>query len=194
MTRTKHKPHDPALIRSRAFEAVGLPADASGLAVHDDIEVTRAGEHRQGKAVAEDSARRLDAFEALRVSMAKSDFAGSYDAGRRLERDILISLGQHDHGRPVDRVDCEQAAFCRVDAMIDASKRVMWIKARLADREAYLLWELIAPTREYRTWRAAVAYVTGETNWNAQGAAVRAACANLRDAYQRLDVVGKKAA
>ena len=34
-------------------------------------------------------------------------------------------------------------------------------------------------------WRDAVAYVTGETHTHAQAAAVRAACVNLRDAYDK---------
>lgn len=201
MARPKRKPHDPAAqakaalaARMSGFEAIGLQPEAAILQTYQDIELTRTGDAREGKKVADDTARRLDVFESLRPSMASEKFVGAYDAARRLERDILVSLGQHDHGRPVERVQHEQAAYCRVDAMIDASRRCLSIKARLADRDAWLLWELIAPTRPWLTWRDTVAYITAETNHNAQGAAVRAACVNLRDTYQRLDMVGRQAA
>jgi hypothetical protein len=202
MARSKRKtPFDPAasaraalLNRMAGFEAIGLQPEAAALPVYDSIELTRAGETRSGKKVEGDAARRLDVFEALRPSMNAERFVGAYDAARRLERDILVSLGQHDHGRPIERVDGEFAAFCRADAMIDASKRVMRVRDRLAERDVWLLWELIAPTRPWPTWRSIVAHITAETNFNAQGAAVRAACVNLRDTYERLDVVRQKVA
>lgn len=205
MTKTKKKAHKPkspqqiaadkALRRSQDFAAVGLSDDAAMLQANDPVEVTRAGSVRvDGKTVDIDVARRLDAFEALRPSMDRETFAGAYDAARRFERDVLRSLGQHDHGRTPDRVDCEQAAFGRVDAIIDASKRVQRIKDRLSERDAWMLTEMIAPTREWRDWRHTVGHITGESNQNAQGAAVRAACVCLRDAYMRHDAASRKAA
>jgi len=199
--RNKVKPFDPAAAerakiaqRQTDFDAVGLQPEAAALESHADIQTTRAGEMRGAKRVDSDTARRLDVFETLRPSMDHAAFVGAYDAARRLERDILISLGQHDHGRPVDRVDCEQAAYSRVDAMIDASKRTQRVRNRLAPRDTWLLWELIAPSRPWTSWRATVAHITAETNPNAQGAAVRAVCVNLRDAYQALEIVVRKAA
>lgn len=178
--------------RMQDFAAVGLAPEVAALTNHTDLQVTRAGHARDGRTVAEDSARRLDAFEALRSSMAREPYVGSYDAARRLERDMLIALGQHDHGRPLDRVDCEQAAFNRVDTMVYASERLEKLRQRLPERDWWLLSELIWPTRDRTTWRSAVAYITGEQNLNAQGAAVRSACVNLRDAYLRVDNVSRR--
>lgn len=203
MARKSHaRPRSPeqiaaerALRRRIDFEAVGLSPEASALPENQSVEVIRAGGVRiDGKVVDNDVARRQDAFEALRPSLQTKACAGAYDAARRFERDILMSLGQHDSGRPVDRVDCEQAAFGRVDAVIDASKRVKKIRDRLSERDGWMLYELIAPHRPWTSWRAIVAHITAETNLNAQGAAVRAACVSLRDVYVRLDVASRKAA
>lgn len=196
MTRKPKRPHNPAADRRQAFEAIGLDGDASGLNQQQDVQVVRAGQVRdaEGHTVNNDVARRLDAFEALRDSMRKDPYTGCYDAARRLERDVLIALGQHDHGRTPDRVDCEQAAFGRVDTMVEASQRLEKLRTKMSDRDWWLLNELIYPTRARETWRDIVAYVTGERNANAQGAAVRSACANLRDAYRARDVVRHRAA
>lgn len=180
--------------RGADLAAVNLPEGAAHLATQADIDITRAGARRGTQVAKEDSARRLDAFDALRDSMKAAEFAGCYDAARRLERDYLIRYGQHDHGRPVDRVDCEQAAFNRNDLMIMAGQRIDAVMERLSYRDGRLMRELIVPPRPWTTWRMAVAFVTGEANHNAQGAAVRSACVNLRDAYQRLDVASRRAA
>jgi hypothetical protein len=180
--------------RAVDLESVNLHPDAAGLPLQQDIEVTRAGQAREGRKVDGNVARRLDAFDALRPSMAGYEFAGCYDAARRLERDLMIRYGQHDHGRPVDRVDCEQAAFNRNDLMIMAGERIDAVMDRLSPREGRLLQELIVPSRDWGHWRRVVAHVTAESNMNAQGAAVRAACVSLRDAYVRLDVASRRAA
>lgn len=181
--RAKTKPKTPEQIaaerlirRSMDFAVANLPSEAAGLDNHADVEVRRKGQRN------ELTARRNDAFDALRSGMAP----GCYDAARRLERDMLVSLGQHDHGRTPDRVDCEQAAFNRVDVICAASERVRRVREKLPERDFWLLSELIHPVREHATWRGAVAYVTGETHPHGQGAAVRAATVNLRDAYERL--------
>lgn len=180
--------------RGQDLAAVGISPEAAALPSHVDVEVTRTGHARDGQRVDRDAARRLDAFEALRESMSREPHVGAYDAARRLERDMLVSLGQHDHGRPLDRVDCEQGAFNRVDQMVFAAERLDALRQRVPDRDWWLLSELIWPTTGRTTWRAAVAYVTGEQNHNAQGAAVRSACVNLRDAYSRLDAMSRRAA
>lgn len=186
-------------LRMQNLEAVSLPAEAAMLPNHDDVEPTRKGEvrdseRRTGKKVEEDSARRLDAFEALKESMKDAPYVGCYDAARKFERDLLVSLGQHDHGRTVDRVDCEQAAFSRVDTMLAASDKMKQVRAKLSDRDWWLLNVLVYPSAKYPTWRAAVYDITGEANWNAQGAVVRSTCVNLRDAYVGLQVAHRAAA
>lgn len=197
MTKRPRKIHNPAKRaaedRKLAFEAIGLPGASSTLAQHQDVEITRAGHQRDGHKVDADSARRLDAFEALKDSMRNEPYTGCYDAARRMERDMTIALGEHDRGARVDRVDNGRAKD-RTDAMIDASRRLEGLRNELSNRDWRLLNELMRPTIERDTWREVVRRVAGEHNANAQGATVRAACVNLRDAYERLDVVRHRAA
>lgn len=176
------------------FAAVNLPDDAATNPNHADIEVTRSASARDGRKVDADSARRLDAFSALQASMRRKEFVGAYDAARRFERDLFVSLGLHDRGPAIDRVDGTPPKGDRTDAMIAASRQVVGIKLRLPDRDWWLLNELVNPTRLEATWRVTVSRITGEANWNAQGAVVRALCVNVRDAYAALDVERRKAA
>lgn len=184
--KTRIKPKSPEQIMLERMEkraldlaAVNMPVSAAALDQHEDVEVTRAGARRDGKTVKHDVARRMDAFQSLREGMAP----GAFDAARRLERDVLTSMGQSDHGRHSDRVDCDPSAVNRTDLMIQAADRVSKVLKRVSARDGWLLREIIYPQREYRSWREIVAYITGETHTHAQGAAVRAACVNLRDAY-----------
>lgn len=193
---TKRKPKSPEQIaaarlakRVADFEAVNLDADTAALPAHQDIQVFRAGDIRGEQRVKHDLARRLDAFDALRKGMAP----GAYDAARRLERDMIIRRGEHDHGRSVERVQGDAiSAFNRNDQIIAAGERVDAVLGKLSGRDSWLLTELVYPTLPYREWRAIVAYITGETHDHAQGAAVRAACVNLRDAYDKLPRSGTK--
>jgi hypothetical protein len=178
---------------AKDFDAVNLPADGVSLPNQGDIEVTRAGQKREGQKVKEDSARRLDAFAALRDSMRNDPFVGCYDAARKFERDLLVRRREGDRQPIAERVDGGNGnPDLWFLAVVDAGRDVDFIKARLSRRDFWLLVELITPTKERPTWRAGVAYVTGEENPNAQGAAVRAACMNLRDAYAELDVAKKE--
>lgn len=179
-------------LRADSFAILGLQQEASDLDQNDDVIARAAGR----KNVV--SARRADAFDMLKAGMEP----GAFDAARRLERDIRMRRGEHDHGRPLDRVDGDIAsAVGRTDQILAAAERVNAVLKRLSPRDALLLVELIYPTapRDYAQrdsagreigritgWRAIVAIVTGETHAHAQGAAVRAACVNLRDAYDGL--------
>lgn len=192
----KVKPASPEEIQRKAaerrrkdFEAVGLSPEMADLVRNAGIEPTRAGDQREGQTVKEDTARRLDVFSALREGMAK----GAYDAARRLERDMLVRRGLGDRGQRTERVDFE-STLDLTDLIIIAAQGCDYVKARLSLRDWWLLNELIQPSYDRGDWRAHVLYVTGETNWNAQGAAVRAVCVNLRDAYEELDVGARKAA
>lgn len=166
------------LQRAQNLEAVGLQPEAANLDQQQNVQITRAGERREGRTVKEDSARRLDAFAALKDGMAP----GAYDAAKRLERDLHIRFGLHDHGRKADKVDCDPSATDRTDAMIEAGLRVDRVMGHLPPRDRQLFRELILPTH-HATWRAAVASITEETTPHGQASAVRAACVNLRDAY-----------
>jgi hypothetical protein len=176
--------------KRQGLEAVNLPPELAELLNGSDVEVTRAGEKRADQVVKDDSARRLDAFSALKDRMDK----GAYDAARRLEHDMLVRRGLGDRGQRVERVDCD-AGRDLMDLMLIAGRSVDQIARRLSPRDWWLLCDLICPTTEREGgWRAHVAYITGETNWNVQGALVRAVCVNLRDAYEELDVAPRKVA
>jgi hypothetical protein len=168
------------IARARDLEAVNVHPDAAVLPLQQDIEVTRAGQQRQGQKVRTDSARRLDAFAALKDGMAP----GAYDAARRLERDILIRMNLSERPASLERVDGSKG---HADAMILAGGRVLAIAARIPPRDYWLLVELIAPPIDRGSWRDHVAYITGETHVHAQGAVVRSACLNLRDAYAAVE-------
>lgn len=179
----KAKPKDPQVAaaerRAAAFHEVGLQMAASTLPANHDLAARSAERDHDA------SARRLDAFEALKDGMVK----GAYDAARRLEKDITIARGEHDRGRNLDRVDNDKPTD-RTDAMIAARVRVELALGGVGQRDAWLLSELIAPSVQTAlmamTWRATIAYVTGEENPHAQAAAVRGACANLAAAYEKM--------
>lgn len=175
--------------RALDLEAVGMQPEGAHLTNQANIEVTRAGQTREGQKVADDSARRLDAFDALKGGMD----AGCYSAAQRLELDIRTRRGEAERGRVLERVDGDSGRDL-MDRIVQAGRDVDWLKAHLSRRDFWLLHELIAPSKEYEGWRGVVYYVTGEDQSNAQGAAVRAATVNLRDAYAELDMVGRKAA
>lgn len=196
--RNKVKPFDPAAAerarisqRRTDFDAVGLQPEAATLASHSDVQTTRAGDERAGKRVADNTARRIDAFEALRAGMQP----GVYDAARRLERDIKIRNHENDRGHSMARVDHEGGKDF-TDAAIEAHKRVRTVFRLIGARDQFLLSELIDPGPVSRLarphWRQAVFYVTGETHDHAQGAAVRAACSNLAEAYSALERISSK--
>jgi len=183
----RRKPTDPQtahrIKRAADLEAVGMQREAAALDAHQDVEITRLAEERGGKKAGHNVARRMDAFDALKEGMAP----GAYDAARRLERDVLEGKGEGDRGRIMERVDCDEGKD-RMDLMIEAAARSSAVLDKLAPRDRWLLLELIVVPIDRGGWRGGVAYITGETNFNAQGAAVRAACVNLRDAYEAQNV------
>lgn len=158
------------------FEAVNLPPEIADLISGADIEITRAGEDRDKQRVQEDSARRLDAFAALKEGMQK----GCFDACRQYEHKILVRRGENDRGPSSERL-CRTSGFT-TDAMIDAATWLEAVNAILAPRDYWLLIELITPSRP--TWREVVTYITGETHVHGQASAVRAMSVNLRDAIE----------
>jgi hypothetical protein len=184
--KARTKPKDPQVAaaerRARAFHAVSLQAGASVLPANADIDAQAQEREHEARA------RRMDAFEALKEGMVK----GAYDAARRLEKDITIARNEHDRGRNLDRVDNDSPTD-RMDAMLKARWRVDIALGGIGQRDAWLLTELIAPSVQTAlmamTWRATVAYVTGEENPHAQAAVVRSACANLSKAYEKMERV-----
>lgn len=174
------------LARANELLAVNIQPEAALLQRQQDIAITRAGERREGQKVKEDSARRLDAFEALKAGMAP----GCYDACRRFELDILLRRGEADRGQSTQRVD--KTAGLITDAMVDAALRVEAVVERLPPHTWWLLMELISPTVDRGTWHETVAFVTGEETAPRQREAVKLAAVHLRDAYVAVET--KKAA
>jgi hypothetical protein len=181
MARRKAESREAALAlrRFQDFEAVGLSGANAHLVANRPVEVRRTGP----KSV--EGARRLDAFDALKPEMARKS-PGAYDAARRLETDLRIRRGEDDPGRPMERVDGGEGVFGRLDRRLAAGLRVDKVLALVGARDRALLEALIYPTPERDSWRDTVAAVTGEQHPHAQGAAVRAACANLAEAYGRV--------
>lgn len=174
---------EAAARRRQAFEAVNLSPEAADLLAHAEVQITRAGDRREGQTVKEDSARRLDAFSALKDGMAK----GCYDAARKYERQLLIRRGEGDRGRPMERLDGKEPSRDRTDSMIEAAEWIEAVNAKLPPRDWWLLMELICPSRDLGGWRETVAYITGETHANSQGTAVRCMTVNLRDAIEAVE-------
>jgi hypothetical protein len=163
--------------RERDFDAVNLQPEAARLVAYQDVTVAHAERAKV------DGARRVDAFLALRDGMQP----GAYDAARRLEKDMAIRAQENDKGRAMQRVDNDGGRDV-MDTVIQAGRRVDAVFARIGERDQWLLTELIQPAVERSGgWRGIVAHVTGEENPVAQGAAVRAACANLFHAYKALE-------
>jgi hypothetical protein len=193
----RHKAKSPEQIqadkiaaRQRDLAAVNMPDDAASLPNHDDVQVVREGQGRGTQTASADLARRLDAFEALREGMRHTH--GAYDSARRLEHNIRVRFGEADQGRSLMRVDCDDPkAKGRLDSILDAGDEVDGVLGLVGERDAWLLTELIRPQARFSTWREIVAYVTAETHEHAQGAAVRAACANLAAAYRVYDRMPK---
>lgn len=176
-------------MRAQDMAAVNLPPEVAALLSGRDIEVTRAGQKREGQKVTADSARRVDCFDALKSSFER----GCFDAARRLEQDIRTRRAEGGKGLSMERVD-GGSKYDQTDLIVAAGQRVDWLSRRLAPREFWLLCELIQPSREYNGWRGVVAYITGAENPVAQAERVKAAVENLRDAYDELDVAMRKAA
>lgn len=97
----------------------------------------------------------------------------------------LIRTAQGENGgerRPdFIRGSCEGAPGQNVSqSMIDADLHLIAATEAMAPNHARMLFELLKPDEALLTrWREVVERCTGETNPHAQGAAVRAACAQL---------------
>ena len=164
--------------RRQDLSAVNIPAEAATLPSAASIQVTRAAQKRDGQTVDDNSARRLDAFAALRRALDP----GCFDAGRKYEQHLLIRRGENDKGSPTERVD--RTAGFTTDAKIDAALWLEGVDKKLSRRDRKLVFEFIEPTKPWQTWREPVQHVTGETGEKEQSAAVRATMVNLRDAIE----------
>lgn len=189
--RIRAKAKDPQVAaaekRARDFQSVGLSADSASLRTSADLTVEPAQRGEAGKRGHEDRARRVDAFEALKDGLQR---LGVYAIARKYEVDVVTAAGEHDRGRSLNRVDGDRPGG-REDDMIDASKRVKFVRGQIGAFNANLLDELISPSALTRlcgpTWRDTVSLIAHETNEHAQAAVVRLACLSLAAAYRAWD-------
>jgi hypothetical protein len=178
--RRKAKPADPlALALRRAAErdpaAWGLDRAALALPANADVEAKPA----PGQGL---RARRRDVFDRLLVGPA-------LDAVRRLQRDLAIAHalagGVATYGERIDRGPCDDPAL---DARLRAGERVRRVLVLSGPASARLLKGFLDGASALPPdWRAVVERETGERLADAQGAVLRAACANLAGAYVALD-------
>lgn len=173
--RRKAQPSTPADIVARRVERRQL--EARGLEVNTDPrteEIT--------------GIWRKDCF-----TMLLRDRPAESQAVTWLETVIRTAAGENGQERRPDfiRATVEGAPCQNVTGdMIDAGETLVVIEEAMNPREVRMLFELLRPDEALLTrWRPVVERCTGETNPQAQGAAVRAACANLahvRDKVPRL--------
>ena len=131
-------------------------------------------------------ARRIDVFQLLleRGAIPQSDF----NAVRLYEQDVALSMGWEtpERGEFVNR-SCEGAPGQNItQAMIEASRRVEWVRTWLSQRDFALLSGLLEDHGALLTrWRNTVSRVTGEHREECHAAAIRAMAANLKEAIGR---------
>lgn len=137
-------------------------------------------------------AHRADAFDSLHRAKGLNDV--QHQASRRYMGDWMARAGIKTHGEedpgvPIDGGRSDPSAGITM-AMIGAGVRIDRAHALIGRGDAILLQGLVEPLivqGELLEWREAVERLTGETGRHAQGARVRAACENLRWAYETMD-------
>lgn len=185
---TKRKKQKPADIAARLEKL----ARARGEAMREKLRLESTGAEAEivGDGT-EVRARRIDVFQLLleRKAIPLSDF----NAVRLYEQDVALSMGWEtpERGEFVNR-SCEGAPGQNItQAMIEASRRVEWVRAWLSQRDYALLTGLLEDHGALLTrWRNTVSRVTGEHREECHAAAIRAMAANLRDVIGRLPPSG----
>lgn len=111
-----------------------------------------------------------------------------------LEQLIRTATGENaqERGEFVNR-SCEGAPGQAVSmAMIEAGETVAVVQENMAPQHARMLFGLLKPDEGLLTrWRDVVKRTTGETNPQAQGAAVRAACTSLVWVHRNIGLLTK---
>lgn len=162
----KKKPHDPAaqaIIHQRRAERREL--ESRGLEVNVD-----------GRTEEVLGAWRPDCFRLLLKDHREMG------AVLWLEDLIRTAMGENAQDRSafVQRSSEGAPGQNITNAMIQAGEIVRVVQTSMAPQHARMLFELLSPDAALLTrWRQVVQATTGETNPQAQGAAVRAACASL---------------
>jgi hypothetical protein len=137
---------------------------------------------------AEKAANRRRDFEAAELPASAANLASSetVEVRREGQRNVLTArrADEAEGGSGGERVDCTMGRT--TDLMLAAGERIDEVNGRLPIRDQLLLRCLIEPAQG-ATWRGAVERLTAETNPHAQGAVVRGACLNLRDAYASME-------
>jgi len=188
MGRKRARPTDPlAIARRRAAEREaardpanwGLDREASGLAANAEVEM-RAEPAGRGL-----RARRADVFDRLMAG------DGALTAVRRLQKDLAAMHALAGGvARYEPRIDAGAAGDPFAETRHRAAERVHAALARTGAASARLivaLCEADVALGRPAEWRALVERESGERLADAQGAVLRAACANLAGTYAEID-------
>lgn len=139
---------------------------------------------REGKIV---RARRIDVFQLLLERDAIPQ--DSFDAVRAYETDLATAQGFNTPERRPDHIRSTSPGAPGqniTQAMIDASRMVVWVETMLTTRDAALLKALLHENdANCGRWRGTVERVTGESRDDAHAVAIRAMAANLKDVRGR---------
>lgn len=177
MTKRRNKPHDPAASERIRRERAENAAEITRLRAQPSVTVNI--DNRTGRLT---GAQRINCFAAL--LRADGEEAKAIDW---LDMVIRTAQGENTPERRPDhiRATVEGAPGQNVTAdMIAAGEILVVIEEAMAPRDIRMLFQLLKPDAAMLTrWRDVVVKCTGETNPQAQGAAVRAAAHSL--AYQR---------
>ena len=156
-----------------------------------DVDVT------PSKRLGQTGAQRKDVFRRMMEDTSLS--TAGFDAARRLELDMAERRGSSGGGTG-EKVSGTGARDLVTQRMLDAGDRVEAALARVGRRDAAFLRELMEPRQVVDVpvpadrWKQVVAVMLGETNANAQGAALRSAVENLAWAYREIDNAPRHAA
>lgn len=141
-------------------------------------------------------ARRIDVFQLLLERNALPQ--ESFDAVRDYEADVATAMGFNTPERRPDHIrgTVEGAPGQNVtQAMIEASKRVQWVRDGMTTRDMRLLAALLHENdANVGRWRGTVQSITGETRDEAHSTAIRCMAANLKDVRDRFQPERRMAA
>lgn len=173
MARRNRKPHDPAAAERHRAEREANRAEVARLEAQPSTAVNTCP--RTGRLT---GAWRLNCFNMLLTQGSLERAAVDW-----LDDLVRTANGENTPERRPDfiRASNDGAPGQNItDAMIAAGRTLQVATEAMPPKHARMLLELLKPDADLMTrWRPVVERCTGETNAHAQGATVRAACAQL---------------
>lgn len=173
MSKKKKKPYDPAAAARHRQERAESQAEIGRLRAQPSTAVNV--DKRTGRLT---GAWRLNCFNTLLP--AESPERGAVDWLDELVRSANGENGQERRPDYIRASNDGPPGQNVTDAMIEASRKLKIVTDSLSPSHARMLLDLMKPDAGLITrWRGVVERCTGETNAQAQGAVVRAACVQL---------------